>query len=70
MGVSGRVVVLFVVDTLGTVEPGSLRVLSSTHAAFEAAAREAVLKSRFQPARIRGRPVRQLVQQPLSFHVR
>jgi protein TonB len=70
MGVSGRVVVLFVVDTLGTVEPGSWRVLSSTHPAFEAAAEEAILKSRFQPARIRGRPVRQLVQQPLSFHVR
>lgn len=70
MGVSGRVVVLFVVDTLGTVEPGSWRVLSSTHPAFEAAAQEAILKSRFQPARIRGRPVRQLVQQPLSFYVR
>lgn len=70
MGVSGRVVVLFVVDTLGTVEPGSWRVLSSTHPAFEAAAREAILRSRFQPARIRGRPVRQLVQQPLGFHVR
>lgn len=70
MGVSGRVVVLFVVDTVGTVEPDSWRVLSSTHPAFEAAAEEAILKSRFQPARIRGRPVRQLVQQPLSFHVK
>jgi protein TonB len=66
-GVSGRVVLEFVVDTTGAVEPPSLRVLSSTAQAFEAAAREAVLATRFRPARMRGRPVRQLARQPVSF---
>ena len=66
-GVTGRVVVEFVVDTLGRVEPRSLRVVSSTHPAFDPAARDAVLGTRFRPARARGLPVRQLARQQLSF---
>lgn len=66
-GVTGRVVVEFVVDTLGRAEPRSLRVVSSGHPAFDQAAREAVLGTRFRPARARGMPVRQLARQQLSF---
>jgi protein TonB len=66
-GVTGRVVMEFVVDTLGRVEPRSLRVVSSTHPAFDQAARDAVLGTRFRPARARGLPVRQLARQQLSF---
>ncbi|HET7240627.1 MAG TPA: TonB family protein [Gemmatimonadales bacterium] len=66
-GVTGRVELEYVVDTLGRAEPGSLRAVTSTHPEFEAAARAAVLGSRYRPARLRGQVVRQLVRQRLSF---
>jgi len=68
-GISGRVVLDYVVDTAGRAEPGSLRVVTSSHPAFEEAARASVLASRYQPARLRGRLVRQLVRQALSFRL-
>jgi TonB family protein len=68
-GVSGQVELAYVVDTLGRAEPGSIRTVSSSHPAFEAAARESVLESRYRPARWRGRLVRQLVRQTLSFRL-
>jgi periplasmic protein TonB len=68
-GISGRVELEYVVDTAGRAEAGSLRTLRSTHPAFEAAARASVLATRYRPARVRGRPVRQLVRQSLSFRL-
>lgn len=65
--VAGRVELEFVVDTLGRVEPHSVRTLGSTHPEFEAAARRAVLVSRFRPARWRGRLVRQVARQSFRF---
>jgi len=59
--------VSFVIDTLGRVEPGTLRVLRSPHAMFEAPAREAVLGCRFRPGRLQGRAVRVPVQLPVVF---
>jgi periplasmic protein TonB len=66
-GIAGRVEVQFVVDTTGHVEPSSFKILKSTHKAFAEPAREAILKSVFKPAKFKGSPVRQLVQQALSF---
>ena len=66
-GISGRVVLEFVVDTAGRVERESLRVIASTQPAFEEAAREAMLATRFRPARVRGQPVRQLARQAMGF---
>lgn len=63
----GRVVVEFIIDTAGRVERGSLRVVESSHPGFEAAAVEALGRSVFQPARIRGRPVRQRAVQAVRF---
>ncbi len=68
-GISGQVRLAFVVDTLGRCEPGSVRVVSSTHPGFERAAMDAVLGSAFRPARVRGMPVRQLVQQSVGFRL-
>ena len=68
-GISGRVVLDYVVDTAGRAELGSLRVITSSHPAFDEAARASVLASRYQPARLRGRVVRQLVRQALSFRL-
>jgi protein TonB len=68
-GITGRVELEYVVDTNGHAEAASLRTLMSTHPGFEAAARASVLATRFMPARLRGRAVRQLVRQTLSFRL-
>lgn len=68
-GITGRVEMQFVVDTTGHAEPGSFKVLRSSNKAFEEPAREAIMKSVFRPARIRGQAVRQLVQQAMAFSI-
>jgi TonB family protein len=66
-GVSGRVVLSFIVDTLGRAEAGSVKVIASSSPVFEQPATAMVLGSRFTPGRNGGRPVRVLVQQPVVF---
>jgi protein TonB len=66
-GIAGRVELQYIVDTTGHAESASLKVLKSTHQAFEEPAKETIQKSVFKPARFRGRPVRQLVQQAVTF---
>jgi periplasmic protein TonB len=65
--VNGKVLVQFVVDTLGRLEPGSLKVIRTDHDGFAAAARNFVEAATFKPATKRGRKVRQLVQMPFAF---
>lgn len=66
-GVSGHVDLDFVIDASGRVEPGSVRLVASTHGAFVAPAMEAILTGVYRPARYRGSAVRQLVRQRVSF---
>jgi protein TonB len=66
-GIAGSVDVQYIVDTTGHAEPSSFKVLKSTHQAFEEPAREAIMKGVFKPAKFRGKLVRQLVQQRISF---
>ncbi len=61
-GIQGSVLLRFVVDTTGSVEPYSVEVLSSTHKAFEEPATTMIRYCRFRPGRVRGRAVRTLVQ--------
>lgn len=68
-GIAGSVDAQYVVDTTGHAEARSWKVIKSSNRAFEEPAREAIMKSVFRPARIRGRPVRQLVQQRISFTI-
>ncbi len=68
-GIQGRVEVQYVVDTTGHAEPSSWKILRSTNKMFEEPARESIMKSVFRPARIRGRAVRQLVQQAIGFTI-
>jgi TonB family protein len=63
----GRVAFEFVIDTVGRVQPSSIRILESTHEAFSAAARTAVTAAIFEPARLSGHPVRQLTRQAIRF---
>ena len=65
--VHGRVVVEFVVDTLGGVEPTSINIVTATNSAFAEAARSAVERGRFAPAVLKGRRVRQVVRLGLDF---
>jgi TonB family protein len=67
LGVEGRVVVEFVIDTAGKVQPASIRIVESTHPVFEPATLEAVAKGLFRPARLSGHPVRQLSRQSVRF---
>ena len=66
-GLTGAVMVEFIVDTTGRVEPSSLEVIESNHRLFEASARATVLDSKFRPARLGPRPVRQLTRQRVRF---
>lgn len=73
MGVEGSVMVQFVVDTAGQVEPGSAFIVSSTHALFSAAAIEVAQHARFSPGRmsLEGTlvTVRSAVRAPFSWSV-
>lgn len=68
-GVTGRVVVQFVVGANGRVEAGSIKILESTNSEFAAAVREVLPRHRFSPAKIGGKAVRQIVQQPFTFRL-
>lgn len=68
-GVSGRVVIHVVVDTLGRAEMNTLQVMESTHDAFSATVREAVGRMRFTPAEANGQRVRMLVEMPFDFQI-
>lgn len=68
-GVAGRVVVEAVIDTAGRVEPGTVRVVTSSNPLFDAPAREVVAGSRYRPGRVDGRPVRVRVTVPVAFQV-
>ena len=68
-GIPGKVMLQFIVDTTGHAELSSVKVVKSTHKAFEENARDAVIKGcTFKPGRSRGKAVRVLVQQPVSFN--
>lgn len=68
-GVEGEVLAQFVVDTTGRIEPGSFKVLKTSHQLFEAAVRAVVPGMRFIPAEVGNKRVRQLVQQPFVFAI-
>jgi protein TonB len=68
-GIEGRVLVEFIIDTLGRAERGSIRIVNSPHQLFEAPSREVVASCRFRPGRISGRAVRVRVQQPINFTI-
>lgn len=65
--IEGRVLVQFVVDTLGRAEMRTFKVLVSSNPMFADAVREALPSMRYEPARLAGKRVRQVVQQPFTF---
>jgi protein TonB len=67
-GISGEVVLGFVVDSEGV--PRDVVVLSASRPEFEAEAVKAILKWRFKPGRKGGAAVNTRMQQPLSFTIK
>jgi len=67
VGIEGKVLVEFVVDTAGQVQPGTIKVIESAYPAFESEARRVLAGSRFRPAHVRSIPVRQLTRQAIRF---
>jgi protein TonB len=68
-GIEGSVVIEAVIDTIGRVEAGSLRVVSAAHPLFASEAEQVVLASRYRPGRMSGRAVRVRVLVPISFGI-
>jgi periplasmic protein TonB len=66
-GVSGSVVLSFVVDSSGSVR--DVAVVRSTHPDFEAPAIQAVSKWKFRPGRKASRPVNTRMQVPMVFSI-
>jgi protein TonB len=66
-GIEGDVVVRFVVDSLGRVEAGSITIIRQTHTLFGDAVKRWLSGTRYVPAEVVGRPVRQLVEQRAEF---
>jgi TonB family protein len=67
VSIQGEVIVSYIVDARGRVEPGSIKVISATHKLFADAVRVALLNARYRPAEAGGQAVRQLVEQPFIF---
>jgi TonB family protein len=67
VNVEGEVVMQFIVSADGKVEPGSMDVKSSPHKLFSEAVRVALMSTRYRPAEVGGKPVRQLVEQTFRF---
>lgn len=68
-GVEGIVLLEFVIDTAGRVPEESVKILQSTNRAFEAPARNVIVRSLYRAGRVRGVPVRVLVQQQIGFTI-
>ena len=68
-GTEGTVLVRFVVDSAGRVDPASVTIVDATHPLFAAAVRDALLRAAFRAARAAGHPVAQLVEQRFDFRL-
>lgn len=68
-GINGSVTVRFVVDSAGTVDRSTVRVIFATHRLFEQSVLEALVRMRFVPAEVGKSKVRQLVELPFHFQI-
>ena len=68
-GISGRVLLEFIIDADGAMEPGSLEVLDTPHRDLAAQALESLKTARFRPAKIGSCAVPSLVRMPVDFKI-
>jgi periplasmic protein TonB len=69
-GVSGQVLLEYIIGSNGWVDSSSVRVLLTSHPEFTDAAREALRSVQFRPGRRSGQPVAVLVRQTIRFEIR
>jgi protein TonB len=70
VGLEGRVVVRFVVDTTGRIDPATVEITESTHELFTAAVRTTLPSLRFHPAEIGDRRLRAQAMMPFVFEIK
>ena len=68
-GIGGYVRARYVVDEHGRIEPSSVRMQRYSDPAFVQPAIDALLASRFTPARAGGCPVKMMVEQVVRFTI-
>jgi TonB family protein len=68
-GVEGLVRATYVVDATGRVDMSTIRIMSSDHPGFTTSVQTALGEMHFRPAKRRGQPVRQLVEQRFRFQI-
>ncbi len=68
-GIQGRVVVSAVIDTTGRVERGSVKVVTTPHEDFVPAVERFLMRARYQPGKLYGRPMRVCIVMPIDFFV-
>jgi len=68
--VEGAVRAEWVVDSTGSADTTTFRIVSATHPAFAQAVRVALPLMRFHPAELAGRAVAQMVRQEFTFRMR
>jgi hypothetical protein len=59
----------FVVDTTGMIDLSTVRMLKSDHPLLGLAVYRALPDMRYEPARLGGRPVREIIIQPYAFNL-
>lgn len=69
-GLDGRVLVRFVVDTVGRIDLSSVQIVESTHDLFTRAVRDILGNFRFKPAEAKGHRVRAMAEMPFEFQIR
>jgi TonB family protein len=68
-GTEGLVQATYVVDTVGTVDTSTVRVMYSDDPRFTESVRAALGQMKFRPAKRAGKTVRQLVEQKFRFKI-
>jgi len=68
-GIEGEVLARFVVDTKGHVATSSIKIVRATRPEFADAVRDAIQRTRFNPAQVGSHAAAQLVQQVFEFHI-
>jgi TonB family protein len=66
-GYRGRIVLSMVIDTTGRVVAGTVSIIESTDEVFSRWGCNAASRLKFEPARVKGRPVAVLWSVPFSF---
>jgi TonB family protein len=69
-GIEGTVMVQAIIDTMGRVELGSIKITQTANPGFNESAKTSVLKSLFRPARVYGKAVRVLIQIPIAYTIK